>query len=58
LLFHFTQVHGQLAADYSKAIMAGISNKGLHKNQPYITAGDRTYIIGTQDGSFQTWEIM
>ena len=33
-------------------IMAGISNHGENKRQPYVTAGDRTYLIGTQDGNF------
>ncbi len=33
-------------------IMIGISNHGKTKNQQYITAGDRTYLIGTQDGNF------
>lgn len=33
-------------------IMMGISNHGQNKNQQYITAGDRTYLIGTQDGNF------
>ncbi len=30
----------------------GLSNHGQNKNQQYITAGDRTYLIGTQDGNF------
>lgn len=38
--------------NYSKRIMMGISNQGQNKNKPYIAAGDRTYIIGTQDGNF------
>ena len=29
-----------------------ISNKGRTAPQPYVTAGDRTYLIGTQDGNF------
>lgn len=53
LFFLFPQAQGQSSEkNYSKPIMAGISNKGQNKNQPYITAGDRTYIIGTQDGDF------
>jgi glycogen debranching enzyme len=53
LLFLFPQAHGQSSEkNYSKSIMAGISNMGQNKNQPYVTAGDRTYIIGTQDGNF------
>jgi len=29
-----------------------ISNKGRTGRHPYVTAGDRTYLIGTQDGNF------
>jgi len=32
--------------------MAGISNHGHDKTSPYVTAGDRAYLIGTQDGKF------
>jgi hypothetical protein len=39
-------------ADYATPIMAGISNHGQHKREPYVTAGDRAYLIGTQDGDF------
>jgi glycogen debranching enzyme len=38
--------------DYARPILAGISSHGQHQNQPYVTAGDRAYLIGTQDGSF------
>src|SRR3989441_6096732 len=37
---------------YAMPILAGISNHGENKGQPYVTAGDRTYLIGTQDGNF------
>lgn len=39
-------------ANYATPIMAGISNHGQHKREPYVTAGDRAYLIGTQDGGF------
>src|SRR6476646_6312739 len=39
-------------SDYATPIMAGISNHGQHKREPYVTAGDRAYLIGTQDGDF------
>jgi len=39
-------------SDYAAPIMAGISNHGENKGQPYVTAGDRAYLIGTQDGNF------
>src|ERR1700692_1058408 len=38
--------------DYAANILAGISNQGRTKQHPYVTAGDRTYLIGTQDGNF------
>src|SRR2546423_12427238 len=37
---------------YALPILAGISNHGEDKHQPYVTAGDRTYLSGTQDGKF------
>ena len=37
---------------YSAPILAGISNHGQNKTRPYVTAGDRAYLIGTQDGNF------
>src|SRR2546421_12915573 len=39
-------------SDYAAPILAGISNHGRSEAQPYVTAGDRTYLIGTQDGNF------
>jgi glycogen debranching enzyme len=39
-------------SDYAAPILAGISNHGRTQGQPYVTAGDRTYLIGTQDGNF------
>jgi len=38
--------------DYANPILAGISNQGQNEGQPYVTAGDRAYLIGTQDGNF------
>lgn len=32
--------------------LAGLSNHRRNKHEPYVTAGDRTYLIGTQDGNF------
>ena len=40
------------AGDYAAHILAGISNQGRTSRQPYVTAGDRAYLIGTQDGNF------
>src|SRR5215213_433562 len=38
--------------DYPARIMAGISNRGQNQVEPYASAGDRAYLIGTQDGNF------
>lgn len=40
------------ASDDTDRIMMGLSNHGQNKNQQYIAAGDRAYLIGTQDGKF------
>ena len=37
---------------YAGPILAGVSNHGQNEREPYVTAGDRTYLIGTQDGNF------
>jgi glycogen debranching enzyme len=37
---------------YAAPVLAGISDNGRNKRQPYVTAGDRAYLIGTQDGNF------
>ena len=37
---------------YSAEILNGLSNNGMNLNKPYISSGDRTYIVGTQDGNF------
>lgn len=34
------------------SVFAGIGNQGRTGHQPYVTAGDRAYLIGTQDGNF------
>ena len=43
-----------------QTIMEGISNQAGQEKNPYLTAGDKTYIIGTQDGNFpdlgRSWE--
>jgi glycogen debranching enzyme len=51
--FALTNAHVLPAqSDYATPIMAGLSNHGRNQTQPYVTAGDRTYLIGTQDGNF------
>ncbi len=51
--FFLTQSPPLIAqGDYSASTMAGLSNHGKTGEQPYVTAGDRAYLIGTQDGNF------
>ncbi|HEY0351621.1 MAG TPA: hypothetical protein VGC48_05835, partial [Gemmatimonadales bacterium] len=38
--------------DSAASTRAGISNHGQNQTEPYVTAGDRAYLIGTQDGNF------
>jgi len=53
VLFTLTSAHWLPAqGDYAAPILAGVSNHGQHKREPYVTAGDRMYLIGTQDGNF------
>ena len=33
-------------------IFNGLSNNGKYPDKPYLTAGDKSYIVGNQDGSF------
>ena len=37
---------------YAARVLEGISNRGENQGEPYVTAGDRAYLIGTQDGNF------
>ena len=43
---------GPCVAQSSTETLAPISNQGRTKQQPYVTAGDRMFLIGTQDGNF------
>jgi glycogen debranching enzyme len=55
LLFLALTIPGLLQAQedrYADTAMAVISNEGKHLTDPYVTAGDRAYLIGTQDGNF------
>jgi glycogen debranching enzyme len=55
LSFVFALTNAHLLAsqdDYATPILKGISNHGQNQGEPYVTAGDRTYLIGTQDGDF------
>ncbi|SKD00873.1 Protein of unknown function, DUF608 [Chitinophaga ginsengisegetis] len=40
------------AQTFDQYFTVGISNEGKHKGMPYVAAGDRSYIIGNQDGNF------
>ena len=37
---------------YESEIFNGLSNNGKYPSKPYLTAGDKSYIVGCQDGSF------
>jgi len=51
--FALTNAHSLSSqSGYATPILAGISNHGRTKGEPYVTAGDRAYLIGTQDGNF------
>src|SRR5215468_10254103 len=39
-------------ADSTDPVRGGLSNHGRNGDRPYVTAGDRAYLIGTQDGGF------
>ena len=45
-------VPASLLAQQALPAMDGISNRGRNQRDPYVTAGDRAYAIGTQDGGF------
>ena len=48
-------IQAQALASQSQDVptaLQGISNHGENRDQPYVTAGDRAYLIGTQDGGF------
>jgi glycogen debranching enzyme len=36
----------------ASGIFNGLSNNGKYPDKPYLTAGDKSYIVGYQDGSF------
>lgn len=53
LLVYSLNSKGQTNLSYScNSLLRGISNNGLNKEKPYVTAGDRSYIIGTMNGDF------
>jgi hypothetical protein len=52
LLLSVQDVVSQNSDSYTNEIMTGISNNGQTMDKQYLTAGDRTYIVGTQDGNF------
>lgn len=47
-----TPIPSTAMSGYAASIMAGISDQGQNLQQPYVTAGNRAYLIGTQDGNF------
>jgi glycogen debranching enzyme len=52
-LMYSINTKGQIAStNPHNSLVTGISNSGTNKEKPYVTAGDRTYIIGTMNGDF------
>jgi len=52
LLVSVHHVAAQSNDTYANEIMAGISNNGQTMDKQYLTPGDRTYVVGTQNGNF------
>lgn len=42
----------QNSNSYTKQIMEGVSNYGRTNDKEYLTAGDKAYVVGTQNGNF------
>jgi glycogen debranching enzyme len=38
--------------EHLSGVFNGLSNSGKYPDKPYLTAGDKSYIVGFQDGSF------
>jgi glycogen debranching enzyme len=51
-LIYVQYAAAQSSDSYMSRIMAGISNNGRTNDKEYLAAGDRAYIVGTQDGNF------
>ena len=52
LLAFVLHAAAQSSDPYIQKIMAGISNNGKTNDKQYLTPGDRTYVVGTQNGNF------
>jgi hypothetical protein len=52
LLVYVQHVAAQSNDTYANEIMAGISNNGQTMDKQYLTPGDRTYVVGMQNGNF------
>ncbi len=52
LLAFVRHAAAQSDSNYAQKIMAGISNNGRTNDKQYLTPGDRTYIVGIQNGNF------
>ena len=46
------RLNAQTKPGYPAKTMQGLTNYGKNKRNPYVAAGDRAYLIGTQDGLF------
>lgn len=52
LIIASSAIYSQENKSNSSSPMSGISNEGKNLDKPYLTPGDRTYIVGTQNGNF------
>jgi hypothetical protein len=52
LLVFVQRAAAQSNDSITNEVMAGISNKGQTNDKEYLTPGDRTYVVGTQNGNF------
>ena len=52
LFLYMLQASAQSNDSYIQKIMSGISNNGRTNDKEYLTPGDRTYVVGTQNGNF------
>jgi len=51
-LFLISRLAARPALSDAATALPGLSDHGTNPTQPYVTAGDRAYLIGTQDGGF------
>ena len=52
IVLHVYRLNAQSKFGSSVKTMLGLSSNGKTKGNPYVAAGNRAYLIGTQDGLF------